>query len=104
MDEHAEALNYFVFSISCVFWAVDGWKYCFLSRVTLHWGLGVIMSHVGNFPRCFLCCCEIIGPLRELGSVSSQGPLRHPLILTDFPINILLVFGNGCLFLLFVVK
>lgn len=61
--------------------------------MTFHRDLKVVMSHMGKCPMCFLCCNKIIGTLRELGSLSIQALLKHPVVFSDLSINILLCFG-----------
>lgn len=44
----------------------------FCSRTTFHRGLKVVMNHMGKCPICLFRCNEIIGTLRELGSLYSR--------------------------------
>lgn len=41
----------------------------------------------------FLCSSKIIGTLRELGSLSVQGLLKHTMVFSDLSVSILLCFG-----------
>lgn len=58
---------------------------------------------MGKCPIGFLWCNQIIGTLRELGGLCIQGLLKHPMVFRDLSVNIVM-FWNGCPFLLFFVK